>query len=75
MLCDRTVTQRIAFGVAVADGLHKVGVLSGAVGTCYAVRVVAIEVKTLLRVKQHFEAVVALQTRNEENKYLKLVIG
>ena len=49
------------FGVAVADRLHKVGVLSRAEGACHPMAVVAVEVQSLIRVQQQLEAIVALE--------------
>lgn len=65
MLCDRLVAHHVAFGVAEAKRFDEVRVLRGAVRTGDAVRIVTVEIETLLRMQKHFEAIIALQIKDQ----------
>lgn len=61
MLCEGRQPVRRALGVAEAQRLYEVSVLGVAVRTGNSVRVITVEAQTLLRMHQHFEAVIALK--------------
>lgn len=61
MLCDRRQAARQAFGVAVGQWFNEMGILSGTIGACDTVRIVTVEIETLLWMQQQFEAIIALE--------------
>lgn len=61
MLCDRRKATSKAFGVAVGQWFDKMCILSSTIGASDTVRIIAVEVKTLLWVEQQLKAIVALK--------------